>query len=229
MSLPYLNRLVTIASSNALTMLSLRQSLGLLLALSPLASAADPSPLHNVTMTVVVTNGSGCPKGTVSSTLSKDGTVATFGIDAHETYFGPSYPPSQKVKDCIINLQFDFPLGFFPEILDSTYHGSARLAAGMEAIVDSKFYSATAADEPIFGVATTRVNVAGAMDGQYTETGVLATRDSEYNACGRTTIATLVTNRVEVRSRSASSDRVVQDTAASLERQQLRLSWLPCR
>jgi hypothetical protein len=209
-------------------MLSLLQGLSLLLALSPLASAADVSPLYNVTMTVVMSNGRGCPDGTVSSALSEDGTVATFGFDAHETYFGPSYPPSRKVQDCIVNLQFDFPLGFRYIFVDSTYHGSARLAPGMEATVDSKFYSATAADEPIFGPASTRVNVAGAMDGEYTETGVMSTRTNEYDACGRTTVWTYLTNRILVMSAAAASGRVVEDTATSLEKQQLRLSWLSC-
>lgn len=108
--------------------------------------------------------------------------VAAFGFDAHKTYFGPSYPPSQKVQDCIVNLQSDFPPGYLYEIADMTHHGSARLAAGMDAIVDSKLYSATAADEPLYGVGSTRVTIDGAMDGQNAKTGAVSTGASDYNA-----------------------------------------------
>jgi hypothetical protein len=210
-------------------MLSFLQGLGLLLALSPLASTADLSPLYNVTITVTIAVGRGCPDGTASATLSEDGTIATLGFDAHEMYFGPSYPPSRKVEDCIVNLQFDFPLGFRYIFVDSTYHGSARLGASMEAVLETKFYSATAADEPIFDLVSTRVNLAGPMDGEYTKTGVISkTEDWEYSACGRTTAWSYVTNRVLVGSAAASSDSVLQDTAASLEKQQPRLSWFPC-
>jgi hypothetical protein len=209
-------------------MLSFRQGLSLLLALSPLAGAADVSPLRNVTMTIGIAVGRGCPDGTVSSSLSEDGTVATFGFDAHKTYFGPSSPSTGKVQDCIVNLQFDFPVGFRYIFVDSTYHGSARLAANMVAFVESKFYSATAADEPIFGLVATGVTLDKAMDGEYTLTGAVSTSGNEYNACGRTTAWTYLTNRITVRSAATSEEEVIQDTAASLEKQQLRLSWLPC-
>ena len=61
-------------------------------------------PPDQITILDAQTSGSGCPAGTVSTTMSTDRTVVTFGFDAFQTYIGPNTRPQDKSKNCQIHL-----------------------------------------------------------------------------------------------------------------------------
>jgi hypothetical protein len=70
---------------------------------SDLDKRQSPPP-DQIVIVSAQTSGSGCPQGTVSSSMSADRTIVTFGFDAFQTYIGPNTKPQDKSKNCQIHL-----------------------------------------------------------------------------------------------------------------------------
>ncbi|KAJ2903266.1 hypothetical protein MKZ38_010151 [Zalerion maritima] len=71
------------------------------------------------------TSGNSCPSSTVSTDISPDRTVVTFGFDAFQTYIGPGTSIMDHTKNCQIHLNLKYPGGFTFSVVESTYHGFA--------------------------------------------------------------------------------------------------------
>lgn len=63
------------------------------------------------TITSMTYSGSGCPVGSVSTSKSLDSTVLTQGFDAFMLYIGPGTRPSDRSKNCIVDISFDVRAG----------------------------------------------------------------------------------------------------------------------
>ena len=123
--------------------------------LLPLLAAANPVPAPEATsapdpgqITIVSTSysGNGCPQGTVSTSTSPDKTVITYGFDAFQTYIGPGTVPADRSKNCALHLNLQYPGGFQYAVVDATYHGWARLDAGVTGtFLTTYFFSQDAA------------------------------------------------------------------------------------
>lgn len=202
-------------------------SLFLAVAAPALASSAT-SRLSNVTITSFSAQGPGCPKGTVSTTLSKDGTAITFGFDAFQVYVGPGFSLPDRVKNCAMLLELSYPLGHTFVVLDATYRGSAVLDVGMNGTVESLYAMADggAGDRTV----QTQASVAGTFAGGYTKTGNAMDSWRMGSVCGRDEVGLQITTRVAVRSSnpSVSGSIITDDAPFSLAYQQLRLGWSAC-
>ncbi|KAG7123068.1 putative secreted protein like [Verticillium longisporum] len=147
-------------------------------------------------------SGSGCPQGSVSTTISPDRTVITFGFDRFQTYIGPGIPFAERTKNCNLHLNLRYPSGFQFAVVESTYHGFAQLDQGGGGIW---------------------------KDGQvYTKQDVIPTAALIWAQCGASGILN-VNNRINLVSRVPSAyGSITDDDATVAFTQQVNVKWQKC-
>jgi hypothetical protein len=94
-------------------------------------------------------SGNGCPAGSVSTLISPDKTVVTFGFDTFQATIGPGTQPSEKQKNCQLHLGLRYPAGYQLSIMTATYHGYVRLDPGVTANFISSYYFSQAAEKTV--------------------------------------------------------------------------------
>ncbi|KAI1655893.1 hypothetical protein F4813DRAFT_148081 [Daldinia decipiens] len=174
-------------------------------------------------------SGNGCPQGTVTSDLSTDRKVITFGFDAFQVYTGPGTKPADKTKNCQLHLNLKYPGGFQFAIVESTYHGYAQLETG----VTGTFYSTYYFSQDAAATTTTRTSIDGGgiwADGQvYTKQDQVPTASIIWSPCGATGILN-VNNRIALTSSNASASGQISDDDATVAfTQQVHVSWQACK
>lgn len=96
-------------------------------------------------------SGNGCPQGSVSSIISPDRTVITFGFDSFQAYIGPNANQGDKQKNCQLHLDLRYPGGYQMSVMQATYHGYVRLDAGVTASFYSTYFFSQAANQIVRG------------------------------------------------------------------------------
>lgn len=106
--------------------------------LLPLSTLCAPtfSPIRfrqsaQIQITSFSAAGPGCPQGTISSSISDDGTTLTLGFDAYQTDVGPGVSDSPRELNCDIFATLRYPLGCTSASVRTTYHGFAELDEGV--------------------------------------------------------------------------------------------------
>jgi hypothetical protein len=94
-------------------------------------------------------SGNGCPAGSVSTIISPDKTVVTFGFDVFQATIGPRANPADKQKNCQLHLGLRYPSGYQMSIMTATYHGYVRLDQGVQANFISSYYFSQAAEKTV--------------------------------------------------------------------------------
>ncbi|CAK7204817.1 hypothetical protein SEUCBS139899_007579 [Sporothrix eucalyptigena] len=193
------------------------------------SSAADDAPNPNdITVFSVAFSGSGCPQGSVSTTISPDGTVVTFGFDKFQTFIGPTYDLGDKTKNCQLHLNLKYPGGFQFAVLDSTYHGFAQLDPG----VTGTFYSTYYFSQDASATATTQTSITGggawAAGQVYTKNDQIPTASVIYAPCGASGILNVNNRIVLASSNKTATGQVTDDDATVAFTHQLHLSWRSC-
>ncbi|KIH93793.1 hypothetical protein SPBR_04430 [Sporothrix brasiliensis 5110] len=192
------------------------------------ASADTPDP-SQIQVQSVSFSGSGCPQGSVSTSISTDRTVVTFGFDKFQTFIGPGYDLGDKTKNCQLHLNLKYPGGFQFAVLDSTYHGFAQLDSG----VTGSFYSTYYFSQDASATTTTQTSISGGGDwegGQvYTKHDQIPTASVIYAPCGANGILN-VNNRIVLASTDKkATGQVTDDDATVAFTHQLHLAWRACR
>jgi hypothetical protein len=103
------------------------------------AAVAADAPPERIEIRSARYSGSGCKQGTVSTTISPDRSVITFGFDEFQATIGGVSQTDQQ-KNCQIHLDLAYPSGFQMSVLEATYHGYARLDQGVRANFISSYY-----------------------------------------------------------------------------------------
>ncbi|AEO69845.1 a6f87c65-b008-4722-82bb-766db96edd9b [Thermothielavioides terrestris] len=204
----------------------------LLLVAGSVANSAAILPLtSNVSLSSLSAQGQGCPKNSVSSQISPDGSVITFGFDDFAAYYGPAFPPTEQSKTCVINVTLSYPVGYSFSVLGATYHGSALLDAGLNAIVSSSYRIAT--DEVGAGDVTppvqTRATIEGSFEGIFTQAVPVGNGPALNSPCSQATAGLQIATRISIASRnSAPSGNLDGDPPLSLTYEQEQLGWTAC-
>ncbi|KAK6223524.1 secreted protein [Colletotrichum tabaci] len=193
---------------------------------SGMGDAPDPKEIQIVKASFL---GSGCPQGSVSTTLSPDGTVITFGFDRFQTYIGPGVPMSEKSKNCALHLSLKYSGGFQFALVESTYHGYAQLEEG----VTGTFYSTYFFSQDAGATTTTQTSIDGGgiwLDGQvYTKQDRVPTAALTYSPCGASGILN-VNNRIALTSKKPLAFGSITDDDATVSfTQQINVKWLACK
>lgn len=208
-------------------------SVGLLL---PVLAAAVPlelmdeavAPSADITIVSASTSGSGCPSGTVSTDLSPDKTVITFGFDAFQTFIGPEFSIRDRSKNCQLHLNLQYPGGFTFSVVESTYHGFAYLEEG----VTGSFYSTYYFSQDAGKTTTTKTSIEGggewALGQVYTKSDKVPTTGLIWAPCGASGILN-INNRIGLSSTNKTSEGMLTDDDATVAfTQQLHLTWAEC-
>jgi len=184
-------------------------------------------PTDQIIITDVATSGNGCPQGTVSTSLSVDGTVVTLGFDSFYAYIGPDAAQSDKTKACQLHLDLQYPGGFQYAVTDAVYHGWARLDPGVTGtFISTYFFSQNAAQ-----TSTTRSSIAGAgwaAGNVYTKEDLIPTTAIIWSPCGDTGILN-INNRISLTANSTSGTGELSDDDATVSfDHQVHVAWQPC-
>jgi hypothetical protein len=195
--------------------------------LNPQAISDLPSP-KEIQITSATWSGNGCPSNSVSTSISPDRTVITFGFDSFQTYIGPGVSPLEKTKNCALHLNLKYPGGFQFAVVDSTYHGFAMLEPG----VTGTFFSTYFFSQDASATTTTRTTITGGgiwAEGQvYTKKDSVPTASLIFSPCGASGILN-INNRISLTaSDSKASGSITDDDATVAFTQQLNLNWRNC-
>lgn len=204
-----------------------------LVAATPIAQVssdgwADGPDPKQIQINSVSFSGNGCPQGSVSTSISPDKTVITFGFDRFQTYIGPGVSPAEKTKNCQLHLNLKYPGGFQFSVVESTYHGYAQLDKG----VTGTFYSTYYFSQDASATTTTQTSISGGgiwAQGQvYTKADKIPTASYIYSPCGASGILN-VNNRIALTSTNSSASGTVSDDDATVAfTQQVNLNWRTC-
>ncbi|KAM7188399.1 protein of unknown function (DUF4360) domain containing protein [Rhypophila sp. PSN 637] len=190
------------------------------------ADGPDPKQIQIVSVSF---SGNGCPQGSVSTSISPDKTVITFGFDRFQTYIGPGVSPAEKTKNCQLHLNLKYPGGFQFSVVESTYHGYAQLDKG----VTGTFYSTYYFSQDAPATTTTQTSISGGgiwAQGQvYTKADKIPTASYIYSPCGASGILN-VNNRIALTSTNSTATGTVSDDDATVAfTQQVNLNWRTCK
>ncbi|KAK8061990.1 hypothetical protein PG994_008356 [Apiospora phragmitis] len=202
-----------------------------LAAANPIGIIGDgdlPSP-DSIQIVSTSYSGNGCPQGSVTTDISPDKTVITFGMDAFQTYIGPDYKLADKTKNCQLHLNLKYPGGFQYAMVDSTYHGFAQLDTGVTGMFLSTYYFSQDAS----ATTTTRTSISGGgvwKDGQvYTKEDKIPTTSIIWSPCGQTGLLN-INNRIALTSNNATATGQISDDDATVAfTQQLHVNWQTCK
>jgi len=203
--------------------------LPLLAAANPLRSrdASGPDP-NQISILESSYSGNGCPQGSVSTNTSPDKTVITYGFDQFQTYIGPNTKPSDHSKNCQLHLNLKYPGGFQYAVVDATYHGFARLDAGVTGTFLTTYFFSQDATK----TSTTRMVADGGgaiAKGQvYTKSDTVETTATVWSPCGTTGILNINNRILLTSSNSSAAGELSNDDATVAFTQQLHVSWRPC-
>jgi hypothetical protein len=201
-----------------------------LVAATPIEWEHDDKPDEKLIKIVSAsTSGNGCPQGTVTTSLSPDGTVITFGFDAFQVYIGPGTVQADWTKNCQLHLNLQYPGGFQFSVVESTYHGYAQLDEGVTGNFISSYYFSQDAGS----TTTTRTSIQGggawALGQVYTKQDKVPTAAVIWSPCGATGILN-VNNRIALTSRNSSAYGQISDDDATVAfTQQVNVGWQACK
>ncbi|CAJ2504567.1 Uu.00g119610.m01.CDS01 [Anthostomella pinea] len=187
-----------------------------------------PSP-DQIQIVSVSASGNGCPQGTVTTDMSDDRTIVTFGFDAFQTYIGPGTTVADKSKNCQLHLSLSYPGGFQYSVVESTYHGYAQLETG----VTGTFYSTYYFSQDAAATTTTETSIEGGSEWEggdvYTKQDQVPTASVIWSPCGASGILN-VNNRIALTSNdTTASGQISDDDATVAFTQQTHLSWQACQ
>jgi hypothetical protein len=123
-------------------------------------------------------NGTGCPRGTTSTSISPDGKTFTTTFSAFEAVVNRNQ--SLAVKDCQLAIKLKSPSGFSYTVTEFYYQGYAYLEQGQNARQIAKYYFQGA---PVQSEEA-RTELVGPYDDTYTFQDTVRTTDLVWSPCG---------------------------------------------
>lgn len=180
-------------------------------ALSALA-AAGPASADDISLGIPGYGGSGCPAGTVSTTLSPDGKSLSLIFDQYEVSAGGATGRSFDRKSCNVAIPVHVPNGYSIAVLAVDYRGFNHLPYGAMSQFNVEYFFAGSRG-PAF-----RRTFRGAQEGDYLIQNELLAESLVWSPCGADvnlrTNASLRVNTVGNREASATVDS--QDVNAAI-------------
>jgi hypothetical protein len=159
--------------------------------------------------------------------MSPDKTIVTFGFDSFQTYIGPEAAQADKSKACQIHLNLKYPGGFQYSVVDATYHGYARLDAGVTGNFLSTYFFSQAASQ----TCTTKSSITGKqwLTGDvYTKEDLVETTATIWSPCGATGLLN-INNRIALTATTkTATGELSNDDATVAFTQQVHVAWKKC-
>lgn len=116
-----------------------------LLGLAAAAPVADPEPQlvpsgEDIRIESINYAGTGCPAGSVATSLTDDKTLLTLAFDKYTAQSGPHIQPVENRKNCQLTLKLKYPHGFQYSIFTADYRGFAAIKKGSTGTCKSTYY-----------------------------------------------------------------------------------------
>lgn len=176
------------------------------------ALAAGPASADDISLGIPGYGGSGCPAGTVSTTLSPDGKSLSLIFDQYEVSAGGATGRSFDRKSCNVAIPVHVPNGYSIAVLAVDYRGFNHLPYGAMSQFNVEYFFAGSRG-PAF-----RRTFRGAQEGDYLIQNELLAESLVWSPCGADvnlrTNASLRVNTVGNREASATVDS--QDVNAAI-------------
>ena len=161
-------------------------------------------------------NGTGCPRGTTSTSIASDGKTFTTTFSEFEAIVNKNQ--TTAVKDCQLAIKLKSPSGFSFTVTEFFYEGYAYLEKGQKARQIAKYYfqgSPLQAEEA-------RTEIVGPYDDTYTFYDTVRTKDLIWSPCG-------VERDLNVRSTLRLTNGGKKDGYINLTKAlMMKLSWRKC-
>jgi len=92
--------------------------------------AVTPDPTHAF-IGAITYGGSGCPQGSVDTSISNDREQFTFNFDNYFAKLGPGVPISENRQDCQLLVRIEAPVGFAFAVMHLDQRGFVNTDAGV--------------------------------------------------------------------------------------------------
>jgi len=103
----------------------------------PAPTKPDPSQVYVQSITY---GGSGCPQGSVATSISDDAQTFTLIFDQFIASVGPKVPLTESRKNCQLNINLHIPSGWQYSIATADYRGFVQLDPKLVATQKSIYY-----------------------------------------------------------------------------------------
>ncbi|MBO8184104.1 DUF4360 domain-containing protein [Streptomyces spirodelae] len=138
----------------------------------------DPPP-DKIVIDVATVNGSGCPEGTAKVAVAEDNTAFTVTYSDYLAQVGPNSKPTDRRKNCQLNLIVHVPQGFTYAIVSADYRGYAYLQPGASGLQKASYYFQGSSD-----TAATSHPFNGPRDGNWQATDSTDWGQLVWKPCG---------------------------------------------
>lgn len=106
---------------------------------STIASTEEVAP-GPLAVNVVTVNGSGCPGGSASVSVSADGRSFRVTFGGYSARTGSGADPTDFRQNCQFNFQVQAPDGYTYAVSQADYSGFARLDSGVTGVQGASYY-----------------------------------------------------------------------------------------
>lgn len=148
------------------------------IALGALAMAGSASAQDGIRLGIPGYGGTGCPAGSVSTTLSPDEKSLSLIFDEYSVSAGGTTGRSFDRKSCNVAIPVHVPQGYSVAVLAVDYRGFNHLPTGATSQFNVEYFFAGGRG-PSF-----RRNFFGALDSDYTISNELQAESVVWSACG---------------------------------------------
>jgi hypothetical protein len=139
------------------------------------ASAGD---LNDIQLGHPGVRGTGCPAGTVDTTLSPDKKSLSILFDEYVLEAGPSIGKKMARKNCTIAIPVHVPNGFSVSIMAVDYRGYNYLPSRAQAVFSAEYFFAGQRGPKL------RKSFRGGIDDEYTVNSKIAVVANVWSKCG---------------------------------------------
>jgi hypothetical protein len=148
------------------------------IALGALAMAGSASAQDDIRLGIPGYGGTGCPAGSVSTTLSPDEKSLSLIFDEYAVSAGGTTGRSFDRKSCNVAIPVHVPQGYSVAVLAVDYRGFNHLPSGASSQFNVEYFFAGSRG-PAF-----RRNFFGQLDSDYTISNELQAQSVVWSACG---------------------------------------------
>jgi hypothetical protein len=171
----------------------------------------------------VTANGTGCPAGTWTTTISDDGKTFTTIFSAYETFLEPGQ--TITIKDCQLGITLRSPQGLSFAVDSFYYQGYAFLDAGLTGRQTANYYFM---GNPL-NHAELRTDLRGPYDDSYLFQDAVGIADLVWSPCGVNRNLNVTTRlRVQNNPRRTGTGYMNLTSIDATSRLVFRLAWRSC-
>ena len=189
-------------------------------------AAPSPVPSQNMKVSVVSVNGSGCPPGSATVTVSPDNETFTVVYSKYTAQAGVGTRPTDFRQNCQLALNVRVPQGYTYAIAGAEYRGFGHLEPGAFGYQAANYYFQGEAHSTLI-----QHNINGPLDGLWQSNDQVGIAALTYLRCGAQRYLNVNT---ELRVATGSSNRWTTTSFISMDSTDVSLntvyhvSWKRC-